>query len=171
MCLYCLSTILGYVQGDPRQRQLLSSFVEHFNGKSPKKKKLWFFSLILLNLIKKGIVHFFFAILAYVHNALWNSLFLWSALSNIKTQYARVLVFWSKVKSRLVILSLCFLCCSMYRHFFGRASYIKAMKTLRAPFLTLMLVNFIKIKILHFLITALAWVQGALRRKQSIDFS
>ena len=32
--LYCLSTILGYVQGDLRKRQLMGSFAEQFNVKS-----------------------------------------------------------------------------------------------------------------------------------------
>ena len=40
------------------------------------------------------------------------------------------------------------------------------MKTLRASFFSLMLVKFIKIKILDFLTAALAYVQGALRRKR-----
>ena len=40
------------------------------------------------------------------------------------------------------------------------------MKTLRTSFFSLMLVSLIKAKILHFLIAALAWTQGALRRKQ-----
>ena len=44
------------------------------------------------------------------------------------------------------------------------------MKTLRASFFSLMLVNLIKAKILHFLITVLAWNRGALRRKQLASY-
>ena len=32
--LYCLSSMQGYIQDDLRKRQLISYFVEHFNGKS-----------------------------------------------------------------------------------------------------------------------------------------
>ena len=41
--LYCLSTILGYVQGDLRKRQLMGSFTEQFNVKS-------FFGLVVAKL-------------------------------------------------------------------------------------------------------------------------
>ena len=48
----------GYVQGALRKRQLLDFFAEHFNGKSRKKNRFRFSSLMLLNLIEKGIVPF-----------------------------------------------------------------------------------------------------------------
>ena len=36
-----------------------------------KENKLSFSKQILLNMMKKGIVHFLFALFAYVHDALW----------------------------------------------------------------------------------------------------
>ena len=46
--LYCLSTILGYVQGDLRKRQLMGSFAEQFNVKSFFQA---FFAVILSGLV------------------------------------------------------------------------------------------------------------------------
>ena len=46
-----------------------------------------FVRMILLNLIKKGIVYFLFAILAYVHEALWRT--------SWKRNMHEFLFFWS----------------------------------------------------------------------------
>ena len=70
MVLYYLSTIQDYVHGAPRKGQLMGSFVEHFNGKS-WKNELSFCPADITKLDKKGTVHVLFAILAYVHDALW----------------------------------------------------------------------------------------------------
>ena len=58
------------MQGALLKKQLIVYFVGHFNGKSRKKNNLLFSMLMLLNLIKKVITHFHFAIVAYVHDAL-----------------------------------------------------------------------------------------------------
>ena len=62
MCFLLLVYYMGLWTGALRKRQLLGSFVEHFNGGSLKKLSC---NLVLLNLIKKVI----FAILVY-HDAL-----------------------------------------------------------------------------------------------------
>ena len=81
----------------------------------------------------------------------------------MKTQYAWIFSFPKLSQERGFFLSVSYIDLSAGHStkeaidsFFGISISRKAMKTLRASFFSLMLVNLIKIKILHFLIAVLA---------------
>ena len=70
-------------KGQLRKKQLMASLVERLKKFMETLKNI-FFSLLLLNLIKKGILHFLNAILVYLQGALRKKQLIASFLEHFK---------------------------------------------------------------------------------------